>query len=321
MNRSALCIKMLNLLNSRGKMSRDELAKELETNKRNIGEFKKELETAGYVINSTSGKDGGYELVREKLFPAVNLNGVEINSIDEALGFLKNSKFLDYDNFQSAMDKVKSTVNNYEISGSGKTYFLKSNYFISEEIIKRRDLLKKAMEERKCVSMMYSKLDDDDFSERIIQPYEIIEYRSGVYVLAYDITKGKEKRFKTFKINKQRMAEICILDQRFTRDADFKITDYIGETGLFKEIHKVVIEVSGNSGKNLSEREIGIASNIEKVGDKFICEAIFDNEIARKSFVLSLGGNCKVISPQDFKEEIKEELMSTLELYKNNDVL
>ena len=59
MNRAALCIRMLTLLNSRGLLSKTELAELLETNVRNIPEFKRELEIAGYTIDSIPGRYGG----------------------------------------------------------------------------------------------------------------------------------------------------------------------------------------------------------------------------------------------------------------------
>ena len=56
MKRCAACIRMLQLLRSRGFMTREELARELDTNVRNILEYRKELEEAGYVIEGTTGK-------------------------------------------------------------------------------------------------------------------------------------------------------------------------------------------------------------------------------------------------------------------------
>ena len=44
MNRSSLCIKMLQILNAHDFVTTKELAERLETNPRNIIEFKKELE-------------------------------------------------------------------------------------------------------------------------------------------------------------------------------------------------------------------------------------------------------------------------------------
>ena len=43
-------------------MTREELAQELNTNVRNILEYRKELEEVGYVIEGTTGKYGGYQL-------------------------------------------------------------------------------------------------------------------------------------------------------------------------------------------------------------------------------------------------------------------
>ena len=54
MKRCAACIRMLQLLRSRGFMTREELAQELNTNVRNILEYRKELEEVGYVIEGTT---------------------------------------------------------------------------------------------------------------------------------------------------------------------------------------------------------------------------------------------------------------------------
>ena len=56
MNRTSLCLQMLMLLKARGKMNTKELASALETNPRNIREFKKDLITAGYNIQEQKGR-------------------------------------------------------------------------------------------------------------------------------------------------------------------------------------------------------------------------------------------------------------------------
>ena len=58
MKRCAACIRMLQLLRSSGFMTREQLAAELDTNVRNILEYRKELEEACYVIEGTTGKYG-----------------------------------------------------------------------------------------------------------------------------------------------------------------------------------------------------------------------------------------------------------------------
>ena len=84
MKRCAACIRMLQLLRSRGFMTREELAQELDTNVRNILEYRKELEEAGYVIEGTTGKYGGYQLKSGTLLPVAGLYEEELRSLQES---------------------------------------------------------------------------------------------------------------------------------------------------------------------------------------------------------------------------------------------
>ena len=94
MNRSAQCIKMLQILNARKRVSVAELADLLETKKRNIIELKKELEASGYVINFYTGKYGGYELDKTANIPAIKFTESEKIALTEAYDFI--SKKSDY---------------------------------------------------------------------------------------------------------------------------------------------------------------------------------------------------------------------------------
>ena len=77
MSKTALSIKMLEILYSRDIVSIAELASQLETNPRNIPEYKKALEEAGYYIETIPGRNGGYRLHKTTLFPSVGLTETE----------------------------------------------------------------------------------------------------------------------------------------------------------------------------------------------------------------------------------------------------
>ena len=68
-----MCFEMLKLLNAYDIISKGELAVLLETNERNIIEYKNELESCGYQINVIPGKFGGYSLNKESLMPSLAL--------------------------------------------------------------------------------------------------------------------------------------------------------------------------------------------------------------------------------------------------------
>ena len=98
MGKALLCIKMLELLNT-GKIYKiSELAELLDTNPRNIPEYKKELEDCGYVINSVSGKYGGLILDKSNLLPTIKLTNEEKDALNESFRYLMGSK-ISFNNF------------------------------------------------------------------------------------------------------------------------------------------------------------------------------------------------------------------------------
>ena len=83
MYKTASCIKLIQLLSSRYDFtSKDEIASFLEINPRNIREYIKEIEVAGYSVESKKGKFGGYRLVNRNLLPSLSLTPNEISTIE-----------------------------------------------------------------------------------------------------------------------------------------------------------------------------------------------------------------------------------------------
>lgn len=66
MGKAAMCLKMLQLLNSGAVYKAPEIAAFLETNTRNVIEYKKELEEIGYFINSIPGRYGGISIRKKR---------------------------------------------------------------------------------------------------------------------------------------------------------------------------------------------------------------------------------------------------------------
>ena len=114
MNRCALTIRMLMILRARGTkypVSTRVLAQELETNPRNIREFKKELVTAGFNIVEKKGPYGGYMLDEEQLMPVTRLTEEEMAALEEGISFMKGHPEVSfYPAYRSAMDKVLDVI-------------------------------------------------------------------------------------------------------------------------------------------------------------------------------------------------------------------
>lgn len=316
MNRSALVIKMLQILYGRNTpISKAKLASELETNPRNIAEFKKELEIAGYTIESTTGKYGGYRLRDDSIFPSLNLDQSEKEAVNEALTFMESQHhFIAYESFRSAMNKLKARIQNQHES-SETIYLSDARIKPSEKENQMIALLTRAKEQKLLVTLQYCSAMDADFKERMLQPYEIIVNSEGIYVHAYDVTAGKKKDYKFFKIVETRMKNIRILPQKFIRSSEYRFSNYCGKQSLMKDLYEVELEISGVNGRLINESRIENLLDKKYENQVLYIRFMMEGQMQVKKFILSLGRDCKVISPQSLKEEIKEELQAVLAQY------
>lgn len=316
MNRSALCIQMLHILYGRNTpIKKQELAQLLETNSRNVIEFKKELETAGYVIESTTGKYGGYVLKEESIFPSLALNKQEMQALQEANEYLKQAApFQYYPSFASAFNKWKAKGKSQSIQNE-VVYLSNTKTALNAEENTMWQVLQKAKEQEKRVTFWYCSAQSDNFEERKIEPYEIIVNEDGYYVLGYDLTNHKKHDFKFFKISISRMKDVQQTQERFARELDFKVQEYTGKHTLMKDFHEVEVEIKEQKARLVLEK--GVDNVLSTSWDKGVLRLRFmmEGDLRVKQFLLSLGKDVKVIAPVSIKEEIRLELEAAYQQY------
>ena len=111
MGKASMCIQMLELLNTGRVYKKSELAELLNTNPRNLIEYKKELEEAGYEIESIPGNYGGYRLLKSNIIPAIYLNCIEKSVVVEAYNYvLSKNDFLKKKIFEKAIGKIATSI-------------------------------------------------------------------------------------------------------------------------------------------------------------------------------------------------------------------
>lgn len=304
MKRSARCIQMLLLLKARGFLSREALAKEMKTNIRNIGEYRKELEEAGYKIISTTGKYGGYQLDASCLFPVVGLRKEEVKAVNEALGYMQShDDFLLMPQFITAMDKLMATTN-MEKKDSG--IYVKGNTPLLHPVLK--DFIMRmdgARNDRLAVDILYKGMHAKDFEKVRIHPYEILNDKGSYYCLAYSL---KAKDYRHFKFSEERMKQVQVTNMHFQRDADFQVQEHIGKKGLIRnEVYEIEVYLHGESALLVSENMIGIDPKGEWVKeDCFHFTTIMEGKIPTMQFILSQGNQIEVIKPAVLKKELQK---------------
>ena len=117
MNRAAACIKLIQILSVRNEyVSTEELADILETNPRNIREYIKELEVAGYTLESMKGVYGGYRLDKSCLLPAVKLTNEDKKVLASGVEYLLQKKeFLNYSEFEAILGRILASVERTDV--------------------------------------------------------------------------------------------------------------------------------------------------------------------------------------------------------------
>lgn len=313
MNRSAMCIRMLQLLQTRGFMTRDELAEELQTNHRNIAEFRKELEAAGYEIEGMLGRYGGYRLQKDALLPSVGLYENEIKAMKEAATYLQSHKdFLYGKEIQTAFTKMLSQVHHKEDVQS--IYMSDEQVVISKAMKDMIAFFELAIKEQYTLKVLYRSMKEQDASVVHIHPYEILFHHGAYYCLAYSL---KAKDFRIFKFSDERMKGAQVTSMKFRRETPFDSKKYIGKSGLIKDdAYAIEILIERENALLIAEKRIGINPKMEWISPTTLkLTTIIEGKLEAIRFVLSLGDHGKLLSPLELVEEVKAQIHSLSEYY------
>ena len=186
MSKTSLCIQMLEILGSRNVISISELADLLETNPRNIPEYRKELEVAGYYIDTIPGRYGGYALVKKNLFPSISITKNEADSFYKGYEYLlTRSDFMDKKNLSKAVARI-STAISYSNSSSEMSVLDRFPLAMdTEELEERYQQITECIEKRQALEIEYESRADGK-SKRVIHPYKLFMFNNAWFTLAFD---------------------------------------------------------------------------------------------------------------------------------------
>lgn len=314
MNKTALCIKMLILLQSRGQMSSKELAEALETNPRNIREYKNELSTAGYMIREKRGRGGGYYLDEDTIFPSTVLTKEEQDAMIEARNFLKSRpEFTGLKALNEGMDKV---ISHSKSSTNAKKY-VPSPLVSTSKMDRLIHLASSCIDRQQMMEITYQSLQEDKPESYLIDPYEIVVFQQNFYLVAYS---RKRNAFRIYRFSDSRMYDLKASDKTFQRDSDFKLEDYIGERSVFKGmLEKYVLKVSKSMVRLFLEQYWGSDLSIEKEEKEAVYYSFYsDQSIELEKKVFSFGNNIQIMEPESFKKQFLKKVKEIKKLYDKN---
>lgn len=304
MGRSANCIRMLLLLKARGMLSKEELAEQLHTNVRNITEYRRELEHAGYQIETISGKYGGYRLKSGALFPVVALSRQELQAVFEAQRYMSSHPdFLLLKEFQRSMDKLLATTsmphreNGYYVERPAIALSARMREYIR--------IMEQARDAQLAIDIAYRGMKASAHEWVRVFPYELLNDNGSYYCLGYSL---KAKDYRKYKFSEERMQQLRMSTQRFQRDKDFRIRDHIGEGGLMQsERYELELLVEKESALLISEKQPGAQVEMRwEKEDVLHYRCVMEGRLQVVQFLLSLGTQVHLLQPKSLKKELAQ---------------
>ncbi len=310
----AQAIKMINYLASVKKATREELANVLETNVRNITEYRKELINAGYDIGYQNGVGGGYYLDGDNILPNPRLKESEKKALLEASSYLNaRYDFLNKEEFNLALGKV---LNSCYVNKDIDSPMIIDRFPLvmkEDEIKYRYNIISDALASKRKIKISYMS-SKNRVSEHILHPYKIYMYNLAWFVLAFNETIHDVGYFKLNRIEK-----IELLNDKYTISKTFNESNYLDQYGMKNngEYISVSIKLKAPYAALVKERIYGKNQQIISVDDNTtILKCDMQNLASIVSFVLGFGSKAEVLEPLELKEALRNELKRMVEINK-----
>ena len=302
MSKTSNCLKMLVLLNTGRVFKIAELADILETNARNIIEYKKELEEAGYFVKSIPGKYGGYYLDKSEIFPVLKFTEDEKEIINLGCNYiLSRNDFIKKQEYLNAMAKVFSLINfkkfENDICIINRYPLAMSEY----DLLLRYEFIETSIKNNQTIKLNYVSLKNIE-REYLFDPYELFMYNNAWFVIGWSLTHGDIRYFKLNRIVKYEKT-----NKNFRIWKMYNRSKYLDKFGFKNngEWFHIEFQATGPYAALIKERIYGKNQEVSSIDDLTTSIKVdMQNKESIITFVLGFGKNIKIIEPQWLKDEL-----------------
>lgn len=230
------------------------------------------------------------------------------------------NRFLTAAQKDALLSRFRKVVSRHEVDTLRSLVFLNDNCEIKHDLLKNKQLIDRAISEKRYVSFRYERYGADkqlifDGKQRRIIPLTVIYDQNKYYISAIDCLDGHVN--KTFRIDK--MADVRLLE------------------GIAEEFERPLPNYSASrfemfSGDDTYEAKFRVRRNlfdymIERFGTEVKMRPDFDNPdyaiVTQRiqhskgliRWIMTQGSDLEVISPESLRTEVAQALRVTLRLY------
>jgi predicted DNA-binding transcriptional regulator YafY len=217
---------VLELLQSRGQVSGQELAQILEVEERSVRRYILMLRELGIPVEGERGRHGGYSLRPGFRLPPLMFNADEITAV--MIGLMLTRELGMGSNFavESAAAKIGRVLPHElrERSEALREALNLEDVQIATYTVQREDILAVSLAayEGKCLDIVYSSGEE---TQRRIAPYGVVLHGLAWYVPAYCFLRQDMRVFRL-----DRMRAISRTEESFSKPADFDARQYVHDS-------------------------------------------------------------------------------------------
>lgn len=299
-------IAILLLMESRGNINANELARALEVSKRTIHRDIEELCQAGVPIASSAGQSGGYYLMNGYTSSLKSLCTDEIITLYlSGIGIHPQKHTESGTSLQNALlklEKILSPTYTNDIKNVRQRFLFDPETWWNHKDISCLETLRKSVLQSRKLKLAYvsSSLGRNDLNERIVYPYGLVVKHSEWYLVGFCESRNSVRTFKC-----DRIISADIRTDTFSVPEDFSLSDYWHDSvEKFKErvsskpVYRVTLKIL-NSDFKLPEN-----FEIVEYRDPYIIINLYSFANAINA-AWELKNNAAIIEPHDLKEYLR----------------
>ena len=319
MGKISMMFQIVCLLQTNYLLSATELAEILETSPRNIKAYIESLRMSGVPIEGFTGRRGGYFLSDVYEFRPPKLSDSEYNALSLAEEVLTQDNGFHHEReIRTAFAKIKAAqgeiIGNSNLIAEVENVFAKGNMDISPKIKLYLSIIRKAIYDKKRISITHSNPTKKQVTIRKIDPYNLVYRNSSWYVIGHCNLRKEVRMFKLVRIK-----DIKVLDESYYIPSNFSINAYMDNTlDLINtgEEYNIEIRFFHPASVWISEKLwLPTQKIVWLKDDSIIFKAKVNGLTDVKKWVLGYGRLAKALKPEELVDKLKKEIQAMTSVY------
>ena len=302
-------ISIIFILQSKASVKAAELAEELGVSERTIHRYMGMLDELGIPIYSERGPYGGFSLVRGYKLPPLIFTAEEATVLYLGANLIKEVWGKSYrDAASSATAKLDNVLPDEllrQVSRAQEALVVtglhRFDYSPWEHFL---DELRRCIEDRRGVHLVYYALSRQETTEREVDPYALVHQWGVWYLIGHCHLRGEKRIFRV-----DRIQALTPMETPFVRPADFSVREYMARSFEPSEpVYEVEVRFDPPVAPLVKE-EHADWRHLTENADGSVTVAFVSSELDwPASFVLRYGEAATVIRPPELVEKVKAKI-------------